>query len=358
VDGEPDDGVLVLRTLAGDGDAFAVLYGRCKQKVWELSYYMLRDRHEAEEATQETFVKAWQRLSRYRGSGTFRSWVLSICRNACLDRLRSRSRTARSLESLTCAELAGCAPQLDCTERVALRLVLRELPRDECEAWFLVDVLGCRSDEAADVLMVRAASTIRSRVARARAQIADALRAEPGLGRPPAPSASLCGLYHAPPEKAIVAALVEPTATARVAPAGPAGGRAGRGPGVDHGGRRSVGPIAEPRLVMMQAPPSDRVGLIGFFQEVEQALPRGPRIVVLLDGDGDHAREAERWRAGHPRWEPLRTQVHGSWREEAERLLARCAGRPGEPDDLRELLALIDAGQSFTWTPGPAGALA
>jgi hypothetical protein len=106
----------------------------------------------------------------------------------------------------------------------------------------------------------------------------------------------------------------------------------------------------------MPAPPSDRADLMAFFRQVERSVPVGPRIVVLLDGG--RTTDAERWRARHPGWEPLPTAAHRSWREEAERLLARCAGRPGEPDDLRELLALIDAGQSFTWTPGPAGALA
>jgi RNA polymerase sigma factor (sigma-70 family) len=87
-----DDATLVQRALDGEAEAFALLYRRYKKHVWDLSYYLCaRNHHEAEEATQDTFLKAWRGLRGYGGRSTFKSWLLSICRNVCIDRRRRKS---------------------------------------------------------------------------------------------------------------------------------------------------------------------------------------------------------------------------------------------------------------------------
>lgn len=167
------DAALVRRAAAGDEEAFALLYHRYEHDAWSLASFQLRDAHDAEDAVQETFVRAYRGLGSFRGD-TARPWLLAICRNVCMDRLRSRlGRPTVPLEADGVGELA--APAGDVERRLDLRAALRALPYEDAEAFLLVDVLGCRSHEAAAVVGVRAASTLRSRVDRARRGIAEAL---------------------------------------------------------------------------------------------------------------------------------------------------------------------------------------
>src|SRR3954447_15435566 len=86
------DDRLVDAARLGDPDAFAVIYQRYKLDVWHLAWFTLRDHHDAEDALQETFLKAHRALGQYRRDETFRPWLLTICRNACRDRLRATLR--------------------------------------------------------------------------------------------------------------------------------------------------------------------------------------------------------------------------------------------------------------------------
>lgn len=181
---QSDDATLVRRAREGDEAAFGLLYRRYKKHVWELSFYMCaRDHHEAEEAVQETFLRAWRGLSRYAERSTFKCWLLSIGRNVCIDRLRKAPQTTLRLDVLVDPrgpeDFEALASRGNSLDRIALRAAVDSLPKDEREAWFLVDVLGCTSGEAARVVGVRAATTMRSRVARARSQIAGSMGDDP-----------------------------------------------------------------------------------------------------------------------------------------------------------------------------------
>lgn len=173
-DGIAADAALVRRAAAGDEEAFALLYHRYAQDAWSLASFKLRDAHDAEDAVQETFVRAFRALGSFRGGETARPWLLTICRNVCMDRLRGRlGRPTVPLDGDGIAELV--APASDHDRRIDLLAALRALPYEDAEAFFLVDVLGCRSHEAAAVVGLRASSTLRSRLDRARRGIADAL---------------------------------------------------------------------------------------------------------------------------------------------------------------------------------------
>src|SRR6266508_6874306 len=75
----------------GDLAAFNWLVLRYQTRVYNLCYRMLSDPDEAADATQEAFLSAYRAIGRFQG-GQFRSWVLRIASNACLDILRSRKR--------------------------------------------------------------------------------------------------------------------------------------------------------------------------------------------------------------------------------------------------------------------------
>jgi RNA polymerase sigma-70 factor (ECF subfamily) len=95
---QDNDSLWVQRTLAGDPQAFGELVQRYERDVFNLAYRMLNDRGEAEDAAQEAFLRAYANLDRYDVTRSFKTWVLSITSNHCIDRLRRRRLTWLSLE--------------------------------------------------------------------------------------------------------------------------------------------------------------------------------------------------------------------------------------------------------------------
>jgi RNA polymerase sigma-70 factor (ECF subfamily) len=175
-----EDDALVEHARNGDAEAFTLLYYRYRLDVWNMAYFQLRNHHEAEDSLQETFLRAYRALGQYRRSESARPWLLTICRNVCLDRIRAnRRRPMLSLDAGQFDEPAFAAADHD--RRIDFRRALAQLPVDDLEAFFVVDVMGCRSEEAARILGLRASSTLRSRLARARRALAPALSDPPEL---------------------------------------------------------------------------------------------------------------------------------------------------------------------------------
>lgn len=94
---EPD-GVLTDRASRGDSDAFAALYERHIQDLYDFAARLLRSQG-AEDAVQDAFTKAWERLQHGEVVKNFRAWMFTITRNVALDMIRQRKRTALPLGS-------------------------------------------------------------------------------------------------------------------------------------------------------------------------------------------------------------------------------------------------------------------
>ena len=101
-------------TLNGNQDAFAELVNTYQNAVYNLCYRMLGERTESEDATQEAFLRAYLNMDRYDPARSFKTWVLSIASNHCIDRLRKRRLTrAVALDCLVEAQQAGRAVALE-----------------------------------------------------------------------------------------------------------------------------------------------------------------------------------------------------------------------------------------------------
>jgi RNA polymerase sigma-70 factor, ECF subfamily len=171
----PVDELTRLFLAARDGDRTALLHAvrASHADVWRLARHLVGP-DEADEVTQDIFVRAWRALPGFRGDSSARTWLLSIARRACADAVRRNVRHRRLAERM--AGRAREAATDDGSGAHAVEALVDELPRDQRVAFVLTQIVGCSYTEAAEACGVPV-GTIRSRVARAREQLVDTLRA-------------------------------------------------------------------------------------------------------------------------------------------------------------------------------------
>ncbi len=78
--------------IEGNSNAFSVLVDRYKDLVFSLALKMVKNREEAEEIAQDTFVKVFKSLSKFKGNSKFSTWIYKVTYNTCLDRLKKNKR--------------------------------------------------------------------------------------------------------------------------------------------------------------------------------------------------------------------------------------------------------------------------
>jgi RNA polymerase sigma-70 factor (ECF subfamily) len=154
-----------MRAADGDRGALAQLIHRTQPQVWRLCAHLGGYDH-ADDLVQETYLRAIGSLRTFRGDAPVRAWLLSIARRTVADDIRRRSRRRRLHR-----ELAALPPSTAAAPSAPVDLLLGALDVDQREAFVLTQLMGLRYDEAA-VICDCAIGTIRSRVARARARLA------------------------------------------------------------------------------------------------------------------------------------------------------------------------------------------
>lgn len=172
------DELTQLFLAARDGDRSALLGAiRASQAdVWRLTAHLV-GRNDADDVTQDTFVRAWRALPAYRGDASARTWLLGIARRACVDHVRGQVRRRRLLghAAMPDRSVPSRALAADPGGSATVQDLVDALPDERRSAFVLTQVVGCTYEEAADICDVPV-GTIRSRVARAREQLATALR--------------------------------------------------------------------------------------------------------------------------------------------------------------------------------------
>jgi RNA polymerase sigma-70 factor, ECF subfamily len=146
------------------------------EQVWQLCASLV-DPKSAEDLAQETFVRAVRTLPRFRGDASARTWLLAIARNTCLDELRTRSRMRRRDERLSAMGAARDAIVPDISEGPAMTELVGRLEPDRRTAFVLTQLLGLSYEETSRVCEC-AVGTVRSRVARARADLLELMGAD------------------------------------------------------------------------------------------------------------------------------------------------------------------------------------
>ena len=155
---------IVEAALEGDGVALGELVRLTQPAVWQVCV-ALGSPGEVDDLVQDTYVRAFGGLARYRGDAPVRVWLLAIARRVCADHVRRRQRRRRLLDRVGRhpADHAVPAPEV-------LDDLLGALAADRREAFVLTQLVGLSYEEAAAVAGCPI-GTIRSRVARARADL-------------------------------------------------------------------------------------------------------------------------------------------------------------------------------------------
>jgi len=145
-----------VRAAQADRAAFAILYRRYLEPIYGYCFYLLGDHHDAEDATERTFLAALGAIDRFRDEGaTFRSWLFRIAHNQLANALRTRSRQRTDpldlvREPATGGDPARLATLADDARR--LRAALGTLPEDRRQVVVLRFVDGLTAREIGVVL--------------------------------------------------------------------------------------------------------------------------------------------------------------------------------------------------------------
>jgi RNA polymerase sigma-70 factor, ECF subfamily len=201
----PTDHELLTAHVAGDPDAFGVLFGRHRDRLWAVALRTMGNPEDAADGLQDGMVAAYRRAGSFRGEAAVTTWLHRVVVNACLDRIRAaKVRRAEPLPedlddvgdrgSLVNAttEAADPADRAVADERRRMVLAaLDQLPPDQRAALVLVDMEGYPVAEVAEMLGC-AVGTVKSRCSRGRARLATLLgvlapgrdRGHPSPGNP------------------------------------------------------------------------------------------------------------------------------------------------------------------------------
>jgi RNA polymerase sigma-70 factor (ECF subfamily) len=155
---------LLLAAQEGDRLALSAWIRKSQAEVWRLCAQLV-SREQADDVTQEVYLRAYRALSSFRGDSSARTWLLSIARRTCADAVRDLRRRRRLATRIETPDF-----EPDPARVVSVEALLAELDPDRRLAFVLTQVLGLSYAEAADVCDCPV-GTIRSRVARSRADL-------------------------------------------------------------------------------------------------------------------------------------------------------------------------------------------
>ncbi|PYQ58085.1 MAG: hypothetical protein DMF53_21120 [Acidobacteria bacterium] len=195
------DLLLARRAAAGRVDAWEELLALYSERIYNLALHFAGAAEDADDLTQEIFLRLYQNLRLYRGDVPLAAWALRLSRNLCIDHYRRARRERRaaaiSEEVLTLMPAGGDDPQAEAQRRQQLRTVYRELEamsEDLAEVVLLRDLQGWSLEETAAWLEVPV-GTVKSRLHRGRIELAGRVAAKLAA---PAPRAAVPALEVEP----------------------------------------------------------------------------------------------------------------------------------------------------------------
>src|SRR5437868_6958378 len=155
------DEELVARSISGDADSFNELVLRWERPIYALAYRTLGREEDARDVCQETFLRAYRALSRFRGEAKFSSWLYRITLNLCRDWIRRQRRTpvVQLPEDVEVMELPASREPSEPIENIvarndltrAVEKAMAKLPEEQRTAIILKEYHGLTFQEIADL---------------------------------------------------------------------------------------------------------------------------------------------------------------------------------------------------------------
>jgi RNA polymerase sigma-70 factor (ECF subfamily) len=179
---EQSDLELIRRIKAGDSESYRLLVMRYQTLVYTIAHRMVRDRTEAEDLTQEIFLKAYRTLDSFREEASFKTWLCKIATNRCID--WRRKHVPRQEQTAQVEEAEGIADDLDLSPETILlqrerqnevRDLLDGMPEKYRSILLMYHFHGMSYKDIAKVQEI-SPRTVETRLYRAKHMLRDALK--------------------------------------------------------------------------------------------------------------------------------------------------------------------------------------
>lgn len=186
-----EDTVLIRAVQAGDKAAFDELVLKHKDRLFNLVYWFLGDYHEANDCAQETFIKVFKSVNKFRFESAFSTWLYRIALNTCKNRIKSSAyrwkKKTVSLETSggskngnPSSEIANGSPTpvmaLEKKEKIMrIQKAINSLPEEQNQVVVLRDIQGFSYQDISDIIGLNL-GTVKSRLARGRLELKNQLK--------------------------------------------------------------------------------------------------------------------------------------------------------------------------------------
>lgn len=178
-----DEKSVIERAQNGDTESFALLVEKYKNAVFSVCQSLLKDYHDASDAAQETFIKVYKNVKRFKFDSSFQTYIIRIAINTCKDEFRKRAKNEQNIsadddENPLEIKDNSASPEealLKKERQSALYRAILSLPPKFREVIILRDINGVSYEEIAKILKI-SQGTVKSRINRARCALKEILQ--------------------------------------------------------------------------------------------------------------------------------------------------------------------------------------
>ena len=178
-----NDQILINQIVEGDTNSFTVLVDRYKDLVFTLALRMLKNREEAEEVAQDTFIKTYKALDKFKGDSKFSTWIYRVAYNSCLDRIKKNKKHLNDVEINEFTEhqvvtIDSALDKMETNERKeAIQRCIDTLPSQESFLLTLYYFDDLSLDEISKIVGITA-NSIKVKLFRCRKKLATILKSQ------------------------------------------------------------------------------------------------------------------------------------------------------------------------------------